>query len=242
MIVLPLVSLANVMYFVSGRSEWYYWLMFKSFLFYIVLDSVIVLVKPNCVGSPRTIQIHHVITSAGYCLQLIDHNFREFAALALLVEINTWFKIGKRYLKDYWAMDMLFYLTWFFFRVGMYPYLTYATGLYFFQRWVETGAWFDLPLLHWAMCISLTLMNYKWTYDLVTRGGYLGVSVVHSQDGKIRNMVNNGSLHELPGDLTKLTVAQLRVHLKERELPTGCRTKADLVNRLEEWRIRQGFL
>lgn len=242
MVVLPFVSLTNVMYFVSGRNEWYYWLMFRCFLFYIVLDSIIVLVKPNCVGSPRAIQIHHVITSAGYCLQLIDHNFREFAALALLVEINTWFKIGKRYLKDYWVVDTLFYLTWFFLRVLMYPYLAYGTGAYFFQRWTESGAWFDLPLLHWAMCIVLTFMNGKWTYDLVTRGGYLGVSVVHSEGGTIRNMAGNGSLSELPGDLTKLTVAQLRVHLKERGLSTGCRTKADLVDRLEEWQATQGFL
>jgi hypothetical protein len=259
MVVLPVVSVCNVLYLMYPEEEFYFWLMFKSFLAYITVDAVFVTVKPNCVGSPGIIQVHHFITIFGWCLQLVDERMRMWSAMALLVELNTWFKISKRYLKGYMLVDALFYLSWFVLRVVMYPYLCIATGRYFVQRWTIVGSVMDPSLPHFLLCIVLTCMNIKWTWDLTSKGGYLGVMVenhegkmgIKSMCGKKKTRTGTGGEREnsefdddyvvLDGDLSKLKVTELRAALKERDLPVG-RTKAEMIDTLENWQVEQGFL
>jgi hypothetical protein len=238
MIFLPLVSVVNVLHLLDPTDEWRYWLMFQAFLGYIVLDSFIVFLKPNCVGSPKTIQIHHIVTTGGWCMQLFDQELRKPSALALLVEINTWFKISKRYLHDSMLIDAFFYLTWFVLRVMLYPYLVIQTGRYFVSSVYTSGVSSSgLPLINFSICLLLTGMNLKWTWDLVAKGSYLGMRVIKT-NGYISSMeeaqVDRGrgaggnaqdGKEELQSDLSKLTMAELKAILADKGVAVRGKTK-----------------
>ena len=189
-IALPFVVYINWR-FILEQNDMNRNLMFHGFLFYIVADSFWIIFKPKCVGSPRTILIHHIVTTCGWYVQSMDKDLAYFSALALMVEANTWLKITKRYTEAYetlnYIFDIIFYITWFLLRVTMYPYLVYATGIYTIERSYSCGTIFNVALPTCITAVLLMCMNMKWTYDLFMRNGYLGVKV-RNTNGKIEAM------------------------------------------------------
>ena len=95
--------------------------------------------------------------------------------LALLVEFNTWFNILKRYYKTDFIYNC-FYITWFFLRVVLYPVLFYLSFKKYTLYCVKYGTYINLALPILIICISLTILNFIWSYELIVKKGYLGVS------------------------------------------------------------------
>lgn len=144
-------------------------LFFKTFTFYIVVDSLWVLFKPKCVASPNTILIHHVVV-----LLLLfslfslgeDREIVKLMASGGLIEINTWFLIAKRNFRESLALKFFFYCSWILVRCILGPYLLYfsATRIDFFN-----GAYYRrvLYFILFAGTFCLNILNCKWTFDLV---------------------------------------------------------------------------
>jgi hypothetical protein len=133
------------------------------------------ILKPRAVGSPSTILLHHVISLLGWMIPLYDNNLMLITRLALLVEFNTWFNILKRYYK-YDFIYNSFYVTWFIFRVLLYPILLYMSLNGFYTYYFIKGTIFNWSLPVLLICLTLTFLNYKWSYQLIVKKGYLGVT------------------------------------------------------------------
>ncbi len=191
---LPIVVFVN-WYYLVYPSEYSRSVQYYGFLIYIGLDTLWVLIVPKCVGSPKMILGHHLVTMAGWNLQIILPEMSKYFAMALLVEANTWLKISKRYFSSApliirQIVDALFYLSWYLFRVVMYPYLVYALGTSWLENSIDSYINSYLGIL--IVTIILTIMNMKWTYDLCIKGGYLGVKVIN-KDGKISALDANSN-------------------------------------------------
>ena len=172
-ITLPIIIVNNWIQLIFGNIfEIDY--LFYLFAGYIFIDMIWLLLKPRSVGSPKTILFHHIISFGGWMLPLYNSDVTLLTRLALLVEFNTWFNILKRYYKTDFIYNC-FYITWFIFRVLLYPILMYMSTkkyiIYYFKYGIFNSV---LPVL--ISCILLTTLNFIWSYELLTKKGYLGVS------------------------------------------------------------------
>lgn len=193
-ITLPIVVFVN-WYYLVYPCEFSRTIQYYGFLLYIGLDTLWIIFVPKCVGSPKMILGHHLVTMAGWNLQIILPEMSKYFAMALLVEANTWLKISKRYFTSapliiQHIVDALFYLSWYLFRVVMYPYLVYETGTIWLEKSID--GFINPSLCVLTVAIILTILNMKWTYDLCMKGGYLGVKVIN-KDGKISTMDANAN-------------------------------------------------
>jgi len=87
--------------------------------------------------------------------------------MCLAVELNTWFLILRRV----WHVPLVsvcFYVSWISIRLCVYPYLIYELGLIYVQRSVRVG-WINHFVLLPVIQSVFTLLNVKWTVDLVKR-------------------------------------------------------------------------
>jgi len=149
-------------------------ILFYLFLGYIILDLFWIILTPRSVGSPSTIIFHHIISILGWFIQIYEPSLIFLTRLALLVEFNTWFNILKRYYK-YDIIYTCFYITWFLFRVFLYPILFFLSYNQYILFINTTGTYFNIALPLILICSSLTSLNLLWTYQLVVKKGYLGV-------------------------------------------------------------------
>mmetsp|Transcript_11522 Transcript_11522/g.29993 ORF Transcript_11522/g.29993 Transcript_11522/m.29993 type:complete len:129 (+) Transcript_11522:498-884(+) len=88
-------------------------------------------------------------------------------ALCLLVEVNTFFLILRR-LWHVPPVSICFYLTWIGIRLVLYPYLIWEFALLYADK-VRQGQWLHPFFFCPAFQTMLTLLNVKWTIDLVQR-------------------------------------------------------------------------
>lgn len=173
-ITLPIIFVNNWIYLLFGNVFGFDFL-FYIFFVYILLDLLWLLWKPRSVGSPGTIIFHHVLSTVGWCLQIFNNDLMLISRLALLVEFNTWFNILKRYHKTDFIYNC-FYITWFFLRVVLYPILFYMSYKKYALYCVKYGTYINLALPIFIICVSLTILNFIWSYELIVKKGYLGVS------------------------------------------------------------------
>ena len=75
----------------------------------------------------------------------------------------------------------------------MYPYLTYATLREFVEEVKAQGGLVNIFLFTFFLAAALTVLNLKWTYDMTTRGGYLGVQVERT-GGKVTAMQRSSTV------------------------------------------------
>ena len=173
-ITLPFIFVSNWIQLIFGNIFGFDYL-FYLFLTYILLDLFWLIWKPKSVGSPRTIIFHHVISAGGWVITILQPDLAHLARLALLVEFNTWFNILKRYYKTD-LMYGCFYFTWFLFRVILYPILFFLSYQKYFLYCVTYNTYFNLALPIFLICISLTTLNLIWSYELIVKKAYLGVT------------------------------------------------------------------
>lgn len=152
---------------------------------YFVFDVIFVLASPNCVRSPEVIAKHHVVTLGYMCLSLWFRGYEWIVGSCLIVEINTWLLIARRFFnragdKPFFSIGVPFtkslriklisvgfYLTWFFIRIILYPALllpvcqAYATTSEIRGTYVNALA--VAPVFH----LVFIFLNFKWTVDLV---------------------------------------------------------------------------
>jgi len=183
---LPVVVLCNWVYLFNEEQQWALSLQFWSFLVYIVCDTFWILLIPQCVGSSARLVIlaHHAVCLVGWQLCFRDTNLRHFSALALLVEFNTLIKILKRYYRIV-LLDWAFFASWFLLRTALYPYLLHETGSYCMELSRQRGP-MNIGTLVFALCAVLTTLNFIWTWELMSKGGHLGLSVNSKLGGNIQ--------------------------------------------------------
>lgn len=150
-------------------------LLFYLFTIYMLVDLIWLLLKPKSVGSPGSIMFHHVISVSGWSIVYFQPRLTLIARLSLLVECNTWLNILKRYYKTDFIYKC-FYVTWFLFRVILYPVLTYFLYNEMIFYYSIYGTFFCSSSIGFLVGFLLCILNYKWTYDLIVRKGYLGVT------------------------------------------------------------------
>ena len=150
-------------------------LLFYLFTIYMIVDLIWLLLKPKSVGSPGSIMFHHVISVLGWSTVYFQPRLTLIARLSLLVECNTWLNILKRYYKTDFIYKC-FYVTWFLFRVILYPVLTYFLYNEMIFYYSIYGTFFCSSSIGFLVGFLLCILNYKWTYDLIVRKGYLGVT------------------------------------------------------------------
>ena len=173
-ITLPLIFVSNWIQLIFGDIFGFDYL-FYLFLGYILLDLLWLIWKPKSVGSPGTIIFHHVISAGGWIIPIFNQDLALLTRLALLVEFNTWFNILKRYNKTDLVYNC-FYITWFFLRVILYPTLFYMSFNKYLLYISKYGTYLNLALPILIICVSLTILNFIWSYELIIKKGYLGVS------------------------------------------------------------------
>ena len=112
-------------------------------LCYIVADLLWIWVDPSCLPSmPQVVMFHHAVTVALLLIPLRLNDFHKYTCLDAVVEINTFFLIGKRqwpFLRQ--AMHCAYWASFFPLRMVLYPYLAWhlchdLAGLSWYDRTV----------------------------------------------------------------------------------------------------------
>jgi hypothetical protein len=179
--ILPFVCLPCIYFCFFDRSITSYYIQYYSFLIYMIADFLFVVMIPNCVASPETIIIHHIITLIGWNSPLYgEFSLSNWICFGTLVEINTWFLIARRNFKNSVLLNVSFYISWFLFRTAMFPIVLYyfSFELLSFSSHNE-GSFLNSYLAVWLLMIFLNLLNGKWTYDLVNKA--FSKSMTHSK-------------------------------------------------------------
>ncbi|KAJ8602567.1 hypothetical protein CTAYLR_008760 [Chrysophaeum taylorii] len=152
---------------------------------YFVADVAFVVLWPSCVKSPRVIVRHHVCTLAYICLPLFMPECRWLMGSCMIVEVNTWLLIARRFFNRAGdapfcsigvpftkslrikLISVGFYLTWFVIRILFYPALFFMILTAYEERTKQLGTRLNglaiAPLFH----LVFIYLNFKWTVDLV---------------------------------------------------------------------------
>ena len=175
-LVLPLVIAVNLLYLLGGDTHAK--LQFLVFLTYIVFDTIFILVKPDCVASPKVIAAHHMLVMFGWSWMLVDDTFYRWASYGLLVEINTWFHVLRRNFRSSLLIQILFFISWFTLRDVMYPVILYHFIFEYFRYSHEKNTYMNGAFVILALMAYLTWLNMKWTYELSKKFKIHNYSVV----------------------------------------------------------------
>jgi len=101
--------------------------------------------------------------------------YQSFVGSILSVEVNTFFLIARRvvfktsspvppFVQQF--VSYMFYTTWIWIRVYVYPYIL-VTYLYIAADRIEaTNRYFHLEMIFIVAHAVLCVLNFRWTYDL----------------------------------------------------------------------------
>mmetsp|Transcript_58032 Transcript_58032/g.79083 ORF Transcript_58032/g.79083 Transcript_58032/m.79083 type:complete len:254 (-) Transcript_58032:605-1366(-) len=143
-----------------------FWVFFFSTVGYFLFDLAWICVKPQSVKSPNFIIVHHIVT---ILYLLIPYNIPQYGwcmSSCMLVEINTWFIIARRYW-DHWPLhSFFFYVTWISIRLILYPWLVYRFALAYLEHSAYTQNPYNPIVCAPFLQVLLVGLNIKWTRDL----------------------------------------------------------------------------
>lgn len=166
---LPVVCGANILYLTLEHSILLQ-IQFYVFTSYLILDTIWVLILPQSVASPSTITQHHFVVLLGWIIPYFsDPSLSRWCSLGLLVEINTFFLIGRRFFKRTVIMQIFFYSTWIILRVFTFPTVLFS----FIMEYIELlkdgpeGNLFNTRFFVLLVMIFLNVLNFLWTWDLI---------------------------------------------------------------------------
>jgi hypothetical protein len=164
---LPLICIINCLYL--QYQGIFSILNFIIFLLYIIIDIIWLVLKPESVQSPSTIIYHHIICIFGWFIPIFEPDFSMWISMALLVEINTFFLIAKRFFNHNAILTVLFWFSWVLFRVIMYPLLVYFFYKELLSYYDTHKSKFIIGLIGFILLLILTSLNAKWSVDLVNK-------------------------------------------------------------------------
>lgn len=145
---------------------------------YIAADFVWIVALPGSVSSPTTIKVHHCITlSIISVMALVDFELGKLMAFTCLVEGNTLSRILRKNYRESELVNFFFYSSWIFCRLIVGPYSNYhlCLGVVYPDMYksssLSDGTNTILKTMIFSCSVPLTLMNFKWSYDLFVLGG-----------------------------------------------------------------------
>jgi len=144
------------------------------FLAYLMLDCCWISVDPACtVTPPFQIIVHHLLCAVNFLLPLSNTRWAWHALVLLSAEINTIILLLRRTAEKgsraHAFLDVLFYATWILFRLIMFPVMTFILAADYKSYSLDSGSFINVFVIGPAIQGLLTLMSYKWTYDLLTK-------------------------------------------------------------------------
>jgi hypothetical protein len=131
-----------------------------TFFIYVVIDTLWIAVIPSCVlSSPMALIIHHFFTFLFLLLPYYIVQFHWHGAVSIFVEVNVFFLVSRRQFLPttaiYKFLDFLFLLTWFFFRLLLFPVLLVFYSYEYRRYSLELGGqWFNIVLLAPALQVT----------------------------------------------------------------------------------------
>jgi TLC domain len=129
--------------------------LFFLFFIYIVVDTLWIAIIPSCVlSSPMALIVHHLFTFLFLLIPYYVAQFHWHGAISIFVEVNVLFLVSRRQFSQstlmYRILDAVFLLTWFTFRLVVFPFLFFFYS-YEYVRYSEQleGKW------RWANIVLL---------------------------------------------------------------------------------------
>lgn len=172
---IPIIIVANVSYLycfwlhkgsADESIDFLFMIMFWAFILYMFIDILWLLYSPNCVASPILIILHHLVSIAGWLTPAFDVRIRPWTAVAVSVEINTFFLIARRNFPPHMLLDSAFLVSWVVLRCGVYPFL--VVGYYRqFSEFIHPANGLNVYSISFICVLLLTVLNLKWTVDLI---------------------------------------------------------------------------
>lgn len=143
---------------------------------YFLVDAVWLIAYPRSVASPNVIIAHHVVAALGWYMPMLNPSVAGYACACMLVEINTFFLIGRRVIGDNEMLKVLFkmcfHISWISLRIVMYPVLLYYFTLETLLEMTRVKNVLNVYALGIILLSSLTALNMKWSYDIYWRKLY----------------------------------------------------------------------
>lgn len=150
--------------------------LLSTFSIYMLIDTVWIAVQPKCVlSNPTALIVHHIASFVFLSVPFFEEQFQWHGALNLFVEVNTFFLILRRQAAPesflYTLLDYCFLSTWIFLRLVIFPTVVVFFSYEYlrFTRNHSEGNWFNIMLLAPILQIILTLLGFKWTYDMLLK-------------------------------------------------------------------------
>jgi hypothetical protein len=142
---------------------------------YFFVDAAWLIIFPRSVASPRIIIAHHAVAALGWYTPMWKPPLAVYASACLLVEINTFFLIGRRVIDNEVLKSVFkvcFHISWIALRVVMYPMVLYFFTIETINDVKTVGTVLSVYSLGLILLIALTILNMKWTYDIYGRKLY----------------------------------------------------------------------
>ncbi len=192
LLVLPVISFLSMSYFVDKDC---YYLLFYTFLSYMIIDSLWLVIAPKTVASPKVILVHHFMGTLGWLCGYYTSNIRDytctgmhqfnhlntysliivFTLIGVLVEINTFLLIYRRNYGRNLLTEILFYSTWIGIRIVLFTTILTNYASIFIIKDINVYK-FSIEIHNpieiytatfFVISIVLMILNYYWTYDLL---------------------------------------------------------------------------
>lgn len=172
---LPGLIYLNINVFINWNFESYSFYT-QVFVLYIFLDTIWVALIPRSVPSSIPIIVHHIASIAGLLsVYYLGRNYPDYIVIVLsggLLEINTFFLLARRNFRDSIIPTVLFFGSWITLRLMMGPWVLYKTIELFqshYDRFQNTPMLLLQASIIIIVTVSLNILNYKWTYDLLMK-------------------------------------------------------------------------
>lgn len=168
LISLPLICSVNGLYIILGGDA-LLWLQFSLFSLYLLADSIWVVIRPQSVASPSTIIFHHVVCIIGWIVpHVCDPSLSKWTSIGIVVEINTFLMIARRYYGRTIFLQVLFYTSWVLLRLILFPTVLYLFIFKYIEYSINDSQnnYFNTGLFVLLTMIFLNVLNLKWSWDL----------------------------------------------------------------------------
>lgn len=144
---------------------------------YMLLDSLYCFLIPSALptNSPWLIIIHHMVTFAySYFPWYHQEIYGVPCAIEAMVEVNTIFNILRRNAEPgtfyRYMCENLFLISWAFFRIGVFPYMTYIICNEYYNYSVSIAHTFiNFHLTAVIVQTILCLLGFHWTWLIYKR-------------------------------------------------------------------------
>ncbi|KAJ1417923.1 hypothetical protein B484DRAFT_400649 [Ochromonadaceae sp. CCMP2298] len=149
-------------------------ILIYCFLLYVVLDLLYVALQPKCVlSAPNGIILHHLLVLLLMHVPILLPAFGYHAASSILVELNTLFLTLRRNVPHdsthHRVYNFLFYASWLLLRLMLFPVLTVFYVFEYVRYSTLIGTYANPMAWPWLLQGSVTLMGFKWTYDILRK-------------------------------------------------------------------------